>query len=138
MRLTILAGLALATACANEHEAKRAACERRVEWMRERIGEAARDDEDPGPIPGWARELRAQIIARHDPTGRAALLGDGVARSLEGCYGIADAFRAAARAPAGERRAAMAQEIPAAVSACQCRGVDVEPLTLFLRMSPAG
>lgn len=133
-----MVALALAGACTDESDAARAACETRVAWMRERLGEAASDGDDPGPLPPWARELHKAIVTQHDPERRAGLLGEGVTQSLAGCYGIADAFRTAARAPSGERRAAMAREIPSAVSFCQCRGVDVESLTTFLRMSPAG
>lgn len=91
----------------------------------------------PGELPAWVAEAYQSLRKTSDPTARAKILDDAVGKTIDGCYGIADAFYEAGAAPAGSRRAAMAKSVPAALESCRCRGVDVESLAFLLRLSPA-
>ena len=136
MRAPAIAVLWLATACAAE-PSQAEVCAPRIERMREQLTAAYVGDAAPSDLPAWVRELYLEIDASTDMYARAALLEAGIGRTIDGCYGLADAFRAAASAPAGARRAAMAREVPAALTSCRCRGVDVESLAFLLRLSPS-
>jgi hypothetical protein len=113
------------------------ACAPRVERMRHDLESAYTGSGAPSDVAPWVQELYGRFTATDDMYARAALLQDGVGRTIDGCYGLADAFRAAAGAPLSGRRAAMARAVPDALSSCSCRGVDVESLSFLLRLSPA-
>lgn len=105
--------------------------------MREALGSAYHEPGAPTNVAAWVPALYRDFRSSSDMARRAALLDAGVTRTIDGCYGLADAFREAANAPAGARRAAMARLVPDALASCRCRGVDVESLGFLLRLSPA-
>ncbi len=105
--------------------------------MRKVLGQRYDDAQAPEDVAAWAKALYRDFRASPDINKRAALLDAGVARTIDGCYGLADAFREAANAAPGSRRAAMTKAIPNALESCGCRGVDVESLGFLLRLSPA-
>ena len=131
-----MAVLVLLTGC-DPDTAEIDACTPRIERMREQLSVAYAGDDVPADVAPWVLELHGRFAASKDMYARAAMLQDGVGRAVEGCYGLADAFRVAAGAPVGARRAAMAREVPTALASCRCRGVDVESLSFLLRLSPA-
>jgi len=106
--------------------------------MRDVLGTTWERADASSDVAAWVPALYRNFRESDDPTRRAALLDEGVARTIKGCYGLSDAFHQAARAPAGARRAAMTRLVPAALESCRCRGVDVESLGFLLRLSPAG
>lgn len=126
-------------ACSNAaaDEAAQQACMARVDTMRAQLKGGSTNTRTLAQLPAWAQELHDRIMRSANVDERARLLDDAVVRSIEGCYGLADAFREAAAAKSGQRRAAMAKLVPEAITACQCRGVDVESLAVFLQLSPA-
>lgn len=133
----LVAVLALVAACGREPPPGDAGCSRRTDQLRETLRSAYSGNTPPVGVAGWVGPLYREFAATRDVTRRAALLDEGVARTIDGCYGLADAFRGAADAPAGARRAAMARLVPDALASCRCRGVDVESLAFLLRLSPA-
>jgi hypothetical protein len=135
MRVLAIAVSLLAAACSGE-PTEAEACAPRIERMREELASGYTSSEAPRDVAPWVQELYTGFVATSDMYARAAILQDGVGRTIDGCYGLADAFRAAANAPVSQRRAAMAREVPAALSSCSCRGVDVESLGFLLRLAP--
>lgn len=106
--------------------------------MREVLATGWDREEAPDGLASWVGPLYREFRQSSDAKVRAKLLDDGVGRTINGCYGLADAFREASRAPAGSRRAVMVEVVPEALESCRCRGVDVESLGFLLRLSPAG
>lgn len=135
MRALAIAVVLLAAACSREPTDEET-CGPRVERMQHELASAYAGSEAPGDVAPWVHELYGRFVATSDMYARAAILQDGVGRTIVGCYGLADAFRAAAAAPVSGRRAAMAREVPVALASCSCRGVDVESLSFWLRLSP--
>ncbi len=129
-------GLTLGAACSQADAETLGACRARVSNMRAAFAAPEPGHDAARTLPAWAQTLYQQLAQTHEPKARAALLDEGVSKAIDGCYGLADAFREAAAAPAGSRRAAMTKLVPAAIESCECRGVDVESLSLFLRLSP--
>ncbi|MBK6920796.1 MAG: hypothetical protein IPH07_25595 [Deltaproteobacteria bacterium] len=127
--------LAACTSASADDEATQV-CTARVDVMRRQLGGGSADTRMLAGLPAWAQALHDRITRSADVAERARLLDEAVVKSIDGCYGLADAFREAAAAPSGQRRAAMARLVPEAVSACRCRGVDVESLAVFLQLSP--
>lgn len=112
-------------------------CGPRIDRMREVLTSPYDAPTAPPEMPRWVADAYKTFRGSSEPFARAKVLDDAVAKTIHGCYGIADAFYAAGNAPAGSRRAAMAKAVPAALESCDCRGVDVESLGFLLRLSPA-
>lgn len=112
-------------------------CKARVDRMREVLKSPYDGAAAPSGLPTWVAEAYGEFRRAADPAARAKLLDAAVVKTIDGCYGIADAFYEAGAAPAGSRRAAMAKFVPTALESCRCRGVDVESLGFLLRLSPA-
>jgi hypothetical protein len=128
--------MVLLTAACTDASAELDTCSPRVQRMRQELASADQPGQAPSASPAWVHDLYRQLGASHDINLRARLLQDGIGRSIDGCYGLADAFRAAADAPVEVRRATMARVVPDALVSCQCRGVDVDSLGFLLRLSP--
>lgn len=135
--LSRLAWLLLVTACAPEPEPDDPRCDERVDRLRSELRSAYDATDAPPGVAEWVGPLFRDFTRTRDPKARAKLLDDGVGRTIAGCYGLGDAFRGAAAAPSGSRRAAMAKLVPDALASCRCRGVDVESLGFLLRLSPS-
>lgn len=133
----LVVGLVAGAACSQADAQTLQACRARVSTMRAAFAAPEPGHDAARALPAWAQTLYEQLRQTHEPRARAALLDEGVGKTIDGCYGLADAFREAAAAPAGSRRAAMTKLVPPAIESCECRGVDVESLTLFLRLSPS-
>jgi hypothetical protein len=113
-------------------------CSDRVARMREGLATSWDRAEAPDGVADWVPAVYRDFRRASDPVARAKLLDDAVGRTIDGCYGLADAFREAADARAGTRRAVMMRVVPEALESCRCRGVDVESLGFLLRLSPSG
>jgi hypothetical protein len=123
--------------CAAEPVPDDSRCSDAVVRMRTELRLAYDAAEPPKGVADWVAPLYRDFRRSTDPTRRAALLDEGVGRAIAGCYGLSDAFRGAAEAPSGSRRAAMAKLVPDALASCRCRGVDVGSLGFLLRLTPA-
>lgn len=134
----MLAVLMLAAACEPAKAQEPAQdCAPRVAHMRDGLLKGYDAPTVPEDVAPWVADVYRDFLGSSDPTARAKVLDAAVAKTIHGCYGIADAFYQAGEAPAGSRRAAMAKTVPAALESCGCRGVDVESLGFLLRLSPA-
>jgi hypothetical protein len=136
-RSIVLLLLPLAVACTARADPKDE-CHERVAHMRATLGTNWDRNEPPSDVADWVAPVYREFRQSRDPHERAAILDKAVPRTIDGCYGLADAFHQAANTPAGARRAAMTRLVPDALESCRCRGVDVESLGFLLRLSPAG
>jgi hypothetical protein len=79
----------MATAC--EASAKtNDDCGDRVARMRDALATTWEHADAPDGVATWVGPLYRDFQKSTDPKARAKLLDDGVARTIDGCYGLAD------------------------------------------------